>query len=179
MSRNDMKFARVVARVNLDAGLRRETRNFTRANYSLKICTGSHARGMDGYKGTVDGFEFRDTIFQSAVVFCFARPSACLLDLWHCGVWVRNPSPTALPCHPCELFPPSFLIKRKKTPQCHKARFDAASRAGVLVVLWSSNGSRAGGYGRHGTENGSRFRSSFRNFLKRSLSKTPGDGQTP
>jgi hypothetical protein len=51
---------------------------------------------MDGYKGTVAGFEFRDATFQSAVEFCFARPPAFLLDLWHCGVLLRNPSLTPL-----------------------------------------------------------------------------------
>jgi hypothetical protein len=138
MSRNDIRFARV----NLEAGLRPETPNFTRTNYSLKICTSSHARCMDGYKGTVAGFEFRDATFKSAVEFCLARPPACLLDLWHCGVLVRNPSPTALPCHPCKLFPPSFLIKRKKHHNATKRDLIRLRGLVFLVVLWSSNGSR-------------------------------------
>ena len=89
---------------------------------------------MHGWiEGTVAGFEFRDATFQRAVVFCLACPPACLLDLWHCGVLVRNPSPTALPCHHCKLFPPSFLIKRKKH---HNATKRDLMRLRGLVFWW-------------------------------------------
>ncbi len=110
--------------------------------------------------------------------FDFDRQCACLLDLWHCGVLLPMPGSTARPFAFLQTLPPFLSGSEEKTPQCHKARFHAASRAGVSVVLWCSNGIGSEGYGRHGIGFGSWFRSSFRNFSERSLSKTPGDWQT-
>ena len=81
------------------------------------------------------------------VVFSFRAQKgmvARFVVLWCFAVLPRLPCATARPPGFDNFAFPYFLFSQKKiTPQHHKVRFYAGSRAGVLLVLWGSYGSKS------------------------------------
>ena len=153
MQRNEVKFARVVARVkNHDLPKRTRAGSPIGRTRATRICTGSRsrepsppvfrARGAHGMRHGSRGF------VGAFVVFSTGRQAAPVLDSWHCGVLALFPALHRLRLH--SLLHSPFLSFSDSEKEHHNTMNQASMRVAgrvLWVALWSSctrKGSQSG-----------------------------------